>query len=136
MQLFLTAKELKPEHQFMSVAVVTFDKFREDVQALIRAAYAIDPDASVRMVHTTLNPGDAGHYNIIPKPNKPVAVCGICGATDEIKGEGGLCAKCGGDHWVELDDFANEELGDYIKTAITNLNTSWEELLTRIKKLN
>jgi hypothetical protein len=58
--------------------------------------------------------------------------CGICG--HEESGEGGLCASCKGDTWVEKEDFLNPDLEDHIKVACMNLNMTRSQLQSKVCK--
>lgn len=65
-----------------------------------------------------------------------VAVCGVCGAVDDKKGDGGLCSHCGGDHWVEIEDFCKSELNDYIEKACENIKLSEYDLFEKLCTAN
>jgi hypothetical protein len=58
---------------------------------------------------------------------KELCVCGECGYTEGDLFTG-YCALCGADHWVQIADFDNPELCDYLVEACENLGISMEAL--------
>ena len=58
-------------------------------------------------------------------------ICGLCGCV-MANPDNALCNHCGGDHWVQPNDYKKFELKLYILEACKNLNVSWEELKVKV----
>ena len=54
-------------------------------------------------------------------------VCGICGSKDSNP-DNGCCINDNHDHWIELRDFNDPDLSEYIREACSNLALSVGDL--------
>jgi hypothetical protein len=62
-----------------------------------------------------------------------MAICGICGLTDEVVDDDGLCLR-GHDCWLEPPDFKDPDLRDYVLLACKRLHKSRNELEMMVLK--
>lgn len=64
---------------------------------------------------------------ILMSINEHGQICVQCGGTE--LGEGAMCAKCGADDWLEVDDFLGNDpiQADYVEGRLNEFLYKWGE---------
>jgi hypothetical protein len=60
------------------------------------------------------------------------AICGSCGRCDESDPKTALCV-CGADWWIQLSDFRDDDLADYVANSASRLKVNVQQLYEAVR---